>query len=599
MRLNKLTIENFRSYEHETTFDFKGKNDINFIIGENGTGKTSFLSAIKYVLFGSRTFGSDAYTIEYVNWAANELNFNSKSNTFSIALQFVDRGNLIDVKRSSTIGDKYSETVELFIDGKRQNDNYYLETLNYNLFNNIFFDGEKISELTNSPKEMNKFIANMIDVYFELDVFKQIIKDSQNAIDNQVKKVSTDQYKALQRNLKHVNQKIDADQNSLKIIATSIKNNDLKINSLTADMKKFQTISNSEETQLKVEIDRIKREIEQIESKLRLFISKEAFNRLSGQVITNFESKLARTRTERKQALIQTFEQFDLNQVEALGEEYIPLHIEAKVISVNNANQQTDLQQVENQFKTMSKLRRNLTTKVNELKQSEEGKKHISIQANLEFLNSEATNLQEAQKKIEHQLDEAMKLRSELLIELDKESKTMLTDTLAANAIDEKEKLIKVCEKYLATKTRIVFNQVAGQMESILKEDLLRKKSLIDSIVIDDYQLKVIADGKIRMLNSFSAGEQQMVLIALIFAILDQAKVEVPLILDTFFARIDGTQQQNLIKYIDRKLNNQALLISTDSELTADKQKLFTNVNKKYLLLNDGYNTQVEAENEN
>lgn len=599
MRLNKLTIENFRSYEHETTFDFKGKNDINLIIGENGTGKTSFLSAIKYVLFGSRTFGSDAFTIEYVNWATNELNFNSQSNTFSIALQFVDRGNLIDVKRSSTIGNKYTEVVELFIDGKRQNGTDYLETLNYNLFNNIFFDGEKISELTNSPKDMNKFIENMIDVYFELDVFKQIIKDSKNAIDKEVKKVSTDQYNVLQRKLKHLNQKIDGHEGSLKNLTNSIKNNDLKIDSLTADMEKFETISNSQETKLKAEIDKLKIEIEQTEAKLRTFFTKSAFNRLSGKVIEIFAENLASTREMRKSKLIETFDRFNLNEEVNLGVEYIPQHIEAKVISINKANQQDDLLEIENHFKTISNLRRTLTKKVNELKKSEEGKKHISIQANLEFLNSEAISLLESKKKVMSKLEETKKNYSELMIELDKESKNMLYDTLAANAIDEKEKLIKVCDTYLNTKSRVVFNQVAGQMEEILKEDLLRKKNLIDSIVIDNYQLKIISDGKIRMLNSFSAGEQQIILISLIFAILKQANVEVPLILDTFFARIDGTQQGNLIKYIDQKLNNQALLISTDSELTADKQKMFKNINKKYLLLNDGYNTKLEANYEN
>lgn len=599
MRLNKLTIENFRSYERETTFDFKGKNNINFIIGENGTGKTSFLSAIKYVLFGSRTFGSDAYTIEYVNWATNELNFNTESNTFSIALQFVDRGSLIDVKRSSTIGAKYSEDVELFIDGIRQNDTSYLETLNYNLYNNIFFDGEKISELTNSPKEMDKFIENMIDVYFELDVFKQIIKDSKNAIDKDVKKVSTDQYKSLQRKLKHTNQKIDGFELSLKNLANSMKNNDLNINSLTADMNKFQMISNSQETILKDEIDKLKSEIDKLESMLRIFVSKNAFNKLSSQVISNYDTHLTNTRENRKRALNDFYDKLDNCEEIELGPDYIPLYIESRIVAINKSNQIENLSEIDNCFKDISNLRRTLTKKMNELKQSEEGKRHISIQANLEFLNNEAVSLQEEYKKIAVKLEDTKKIRSEVMIELDKESKLMLTDTLAANAIGEKEKLIKVCETYLNTKSHIVFNQVAGQMETILKDDLLRKKNLIDAIVIDDYHLRIICEGKVRTLNSFSAGEQQIILIALIFAILSQANVEVPLILDTFFARIDGTQQENLIKYIDQKLNNQALLVSTDSELTTEKQKLFRNVNKKYLLLNDGFNTQLEVDDEN
>lgn len=595
MRLNKLTIENFRSYEEKTTFEFKGKKNINLIIGENGTGKTSFLSAIKYVLFGSRTFGSDTYTIDYVNWATNELNFNTKSNTFSISLQFVDKGNLIEVTRSSTIGSSYSEEVELFINGKRQPDTHYLETLNYNLFNNIFFNGEKISEVTSSPKEMIKFTENIIDVYFELDVFKQIIKDSQNAINKDVKKVSTDKYNLMQRNLKHLNQKIDGYEASLKTLSNSINNNELKINGLTAEMEKFQTLSNSQEKKLKLEIDKIKSEIDKIESKLRSFLSQSAFNLLSSDVVKSFNEELAGSRKVRKNKIIDVYEKLNSSELQELGADYIPPHIEARVIDIHSCNQKSNLEEIKSSFTTISKLRRNLSLKITELKKSEEGKQHISTQANLEYLKEEHTNLLENQKRITAKREEEEKKRIELIAEMNIESKNMLSDTLAANAIEEKEKLIEVCETYLATKQKDVFNQVAGHMETILKEDLLRKKNLVDSIVIDDYRLNIISNGKIRDLSSFSAGEQQMFLIALIFSILDQANVEVPLILDTFFARIDGTQQENLIKYIDNKLDSQALFISTDSELTLDKQKLFSNVNRKYTLLNEGYKTKVEA----
>lgn len=600
MRLNKLIINNFRSYEKETEFIFKGTNDINIIIGENGTGKTSFLSAIKYVLFGSRTFGSEYYTKDYVNWATNELNFNSDSNQFSITLQFVDKGSLIDVKRSSIVSvDDYEEKLELFINGKRQLNTKYLENLNYNLYNNIFFNGEKIGEVTSSERELRKFTENMIDVYFELGTFKQIIKDTQSAINKEVKKVSTDQYKSIQSELTHVDKKVDQYQTSVKNLTNEIAETDSKIKQIKSSMEKHHMLNSASEKAQQQKLDEAKANFIKLEDGLRKFLQREANILLTKSLLKNCSEELNATRDERVKELIKQYNQLTSNLSKVEKTANISINLEKKILQMNDFSQNYNLEKAEKLFNAISSVKSQVTRASNLLEKSEDGKKLLSFDANLEFLQAKSKSLKEKLLGIEIKLEQALINREELIGKLDIESKTMLSDTLAANAILEKEKLIKVCETYLVNKRRDVFNQVAGHMETILKEDLLRKKNLVDSVIIDDYNLNIISDGKIRAISSFSAGEQQMFLIGLIFSILDQAHVEVPLILDTFFARIDGTQQENLIKYIDAKLNNQALFISTDSELTVDKQMMFKNVNKKYMLFNDGYKTRVEEAYEN
>ena len=43
MKINKLVLKNFRSYEEETVFDFATTNDKNMILvgGKNGAGKST------------------------------------------------------------------------------------------------------------------------------------------------------------------------------------------------------------------------------------------------------------------------------------------------------------------------------------------------------------------------------------------------------------------------------------------------------------------------------------------------------------------------------------------------------------------------------
>ena len=50
MKIEKITLCAFRGYPEETSFEFGGSNAL--IYGGNGTGKSSLLEAIEYLLTG-------------------------------------------------------------------------------------------------------------------------------------------------------------------------------------------------------------------------------------------------------------------------------------------------------------------------------------------------------------------------------------------------------------------------------------------------------------------------------------------------------------------------------------------------------------------
>ncbi len=597
MRINKLTIENFRSYENKTEFTFKGENDINVILGQNGTGKTSFLSAIKYVLFGPRTFGSDYFTKDYTNWAKREINFNSKKNTFEVGLQFIYNDQLIDVVRTSTVGDKYEEDVVLFIGGKKQVDASFLDNFNYNLFNNIFFNGENISLLTSSDKELKKFIETIVDVYFELDVFKLIKKDTENAINRALKEVATNQYKTLEKQLSRNENKLKSYNTSMSNIENEIEANIVKVDQLEAEMKKNHALSNEQEKRIQANVDKAKLNLEQVEKQLVDFLKQDAHRLLMNNVLKDFNDELLTSRKTRLDEIRGIYQTVISGQfIDLSSYNLIDLKTE---VAVSNNLLDYDSSNLSKLIEQYSSITRSLKINQTKLSKSEDGKKMMNYNSNYDFLVNHGIELKKQYEVIETKYNLKLAERNDIINMIEIEKKKMLDDQLLNNAIREKNNLIEICERYLETQSNTVFHQVAGSMEEFLKNHLLRKSNLIDSISIVDYNLQIRKDGKVRPIESFSAGEQQLLLIALIFAVLKQARIEVPLILDTFFARIDDVQQDNLISFLSTQLNNQILFIATDSELPKDKLEKFNNINKIYKLENDGYKTNVGVINEN
>ena len=69
MKINRIVLYNFSSYEGLNEFDFTSDDDSKNIIligGKNGAGKTSLFTAIKLALYGPLAFGYMGVNPKYV-----------------------------------------------------------------------------------------------------------------------------------------------------------------------------------------------------------------------------------------------------------------------------------------------------------------------------------------------------------------------------------------------------------------------------------------------------------------------------------------------------------------------------------------------------
>ena len=104
MKINKVVLYNFNSYEGFNEFDFSSKSEkknIALIGGKNGAGKTSLFSAIKIALYGPLSFGYVGVNPVYISKIKDCINSESFQN--DIVESWVQLSISLMIERSSGI----------------------------------------------------------------------------------------------------------------------------------------------------------------------------------------------------------------------------------------------------------------------------------------------------------------------------------------------------------------------------------------------------------------------------------------------------------------------------------------------------------------
>ena len=80
MKINKIILNNFGSYEGNTSFETKTNDNRNIILigGKNGAGKTTLFTAMRVCLYGYKSMGYKNYNSYYTRAIIKMLNNSAK-----------------------------------------------------------------------------------------------------------------------------------------------------------------------------------------------------------------------------------------------------------------------------------------------------------------------------------------------------------------------------------------------------------------------------------------------------------------------------------------------------------------------------------------
>jgi DNA sulfur modification protein DndD len=99
---------------------------------------------------------------------------------------------------------------------------------------------------------------------------------------------------------------------------------------------------------------------------------------------------------------------------------------------------------------------------------------------------------------------------------------------------------------------------------------LLRKKAFVTSIAIDHstYQMTLYIEGEgVVPASKLSAGERQVLAVAVLWALSQKSGKQLPTVIDTPLGRLDSKHRKDFVEIYFPNASGQVILLSTDEEI--------------------------------
>ena len=644
MIIKKLILHNFGIYAGTNELVFESDKNIVLIGGMNGRGKTTILEAVLLVLYGKNSFAyTENKSQSYSRYLDSYVNKVDKSYSTYIQLEFVLDGSNYGVKRCWE-GNKRKiiDRIEVFQEGVHNDfltENWVMfieNLLPSRLSNFFFFDGEKIAELAadNTDEKMKDSIRSLLGI----EVLDSLERNLNKLLKRSGKECETELEEKESFRLRRVKEESEQELHELDQKIHNLEE-ELIMQERKIEQARIDYISKGGEVfDKKEEYFKKRSELCAVQSHQKEQLLDVAASELPLVLVKNLlddikaYSAIERENKENKMAIKKIREFYKLYQKDNLVNDLTDF-IEYMTNRVKDANNESVYDLSDSAWLQLlqlcdGKLKKSVAdTKKLFLKIEETERELESIESLLSFeideekigkIYKKIIKLERDKGRMEIELDECRKERPHLnnvAIKANTEFNRYVEGMLKkletrddyARMVKYSHLAIEILSDYKVQLQKKKIGTLADAMTQCYKR-LANKSGMIAKIEMDSVtlDLKYLNDiGEEVPKERLSAGEKQLMVVSLLWALAICSGKKLPVIIDTPLSRLDSKHRMALIKTYFPNASDQTIVLSTDSEIygryykalkknVGDEYTLEYNDEKKCTTIQSGYRWEDE-----
>lgn len=611
MIINRLTMHNFGVYAGTNIFEFIQKKPIVLIGGMNGRGKTTFLEAILLSLYGANSIAyKESKYNSYNQYLRSYVNKSHWSQSSFVELEFVLNESTNDTYVVRREWDALSKITKEKISVQQNGEHSEFLTKNWAMFvENIlpsalssfyFFDGEKIAELAvaKTDDQMKESIRSMLGITI-MDVLRN---DLGRSIKRIRKKGSCDEFSAKLDSLREERdqaieelEKIDA---TISLAAEKVKNVQESLEQLHKNYELQGGAVLEQRQELMQKRAEIQTQITQNSesligmsaTELPMVLVRDLISQIKLQAEDEHNDFIMQQALEQMDVYLSEFAVDHPNSIGA-GQEFVdfvrkqtkeeatPRIYEMSDHALFQLNDlvESSLQQSVDSTKKLSSekvaLKRRLDEVDSYLTLDIDEKELSAIYDQIKIKEAELVEAQVELNKLQQDRSSINAVVISKTAEYNRDVESFLQKVELQDDADRMLKYSNMALRIVDAYTVELQKRKTGTLGTTITEcykKLANKKNLIQEIVMNPETLDMQyldEDGNAVSKESLSAGEKQLMVIAILWALALCSKKKLPVVIDTPLSRLDSQHRTSIISTYFPNASDQTIILSTDTEI--------------------------------
>ncbi len=632
MIITRLTLHNFGVYAGENTFEFQNRKPVVLIGGMNGHGKTTFLEAVLLALYGANSFAyQESKYATYGQYLRAYTNQADGSLISYVELEFRLEEPTVEyymIRREwSAKGPRTREKISVKKDGEHtpfltENWSLFVENiLPSGLSSFFFFDGEKIAEL--AVEKTSTQLKSSIKALLGISVLDILENDISRIVSRTAKKsssqVQTKELALLESKKNHAKDALQAADTKIQDTLNSIENAQKRLEKAKSAYSARGGDVVTQRQDLFQQRSLLSAQIEQDEEQLialsadelPLSMLQDSLNQILAQAEKERDTKLLQCAIQKMYDTLGEYTKDSEKEPSQINEFIAYMEEKAACEGTDLLFQLSDqsifqLRKLLQQDLQASKDRalRIMADRAKKQAELDEIDSYLSVDIDEKAL----ARLYKKIKTIEQEIldyevtlaseqDRRRSLNGELIRATSEYNRHVETTLEALELSEDADRILKyshlataVLEEYKVRIQREKVDVLAATMTSCYKK-LANKKTLIEQIRMDPVSLDLIylnEEGALVPKESLSAGEKQLMVISLLWALGLCSEKKLPVIIDTPLSRMDSNHRVALITTYFPQASDQTIILSTDSEIDRHYYEIMKeNVGDEFTLVYD------------